>query len=386
MKIGILPILSSLHDEKRVNEATSNFIKAIEDKSGMELDFITFEQRNDYDLVLTFVETGGSENQFKKVYQDLPQPYVILTYGENNSLAASMEILSFIKRNNLQGEILHGSVDYIAKRLKALTKPEEKVYERLGVIGKPSDWLISSDVDYQEVKNRFGVELVDISLDKVMKEFNKTPGKKLDYNFRYDFIELGKSYKMYEALKAIKEQEKLDGLTIRCFDLIGPTKTTGCMALALLNKEGITATCEGDIPTMLTMNVARKLFNNPGFQANPSRIDVDNKEIVFAHCTLPLNMVKHVEIMSHFESNSGVALRGDLYQGPVTIFKIGANLKDYYVAEGELLANLKEPTLCRTQVKIKLDNVSYFLTNPLGNHHVIIYGHHKKEIEEFFNK
>jgi len=91
--------------------------------------------------------------------------------------------------------------------------------------------------------------------------------------------------------------------------------------------------------------------------------------------------------MTHFESNTGVAIRGKLKQGPITIFKIGPNLRDYAVLEGTLVENLEEPNLCRTQVRIKLDDdVKYFLTNPLGNHHVIIYGHHKKEIDRFFKE
>ena len=383
MKIGILPILSSLHDEKTVNSQTTTFIKDIEKEINIPLEIIDFKEKDNYDLVLVFVETGGSENQFKLKYKDLKEPYLILTYGSNNSLAASMEILTFIKENHLQGEILHGSVKYIGERIIQNLKSKKLLNDRLGVLGKPSDWLIASDVNYEDAKKLFGIDLVNISLDEVMKNFNSSKGLNFNLDYKFNNEELFKSYKMYEALAKVKKDHNLDGLTVRCFDLIGPSKTTGCMALALLNKEGITATCEGDVPTMITMNVCRHLFNTPGFQANPSRIDVDKKEIVFAHCTIPLDMISNTEIMTHFESNTGVAIRGKLKLGPVTIFKIAPNLRDYVVLEGELIENLEDPNLCRTQIKIKLDDVRYFLTNPLGNHHVIIYGHHKKEIEEY---
>ena len=39
--------------------------------------------------------------------------------------------------------------------------------EKLGVIGKPSDWLIASDVDYETAKKVFGVELIDIPIERV---------------------------------------------------------------------------------------------------------------------------------------------------------------------------------------------------------------------------
>jgi len=44
----------------------------------------------------------------------------LLTSGENNSLAASMEILSFIRQKGYRGEILHGSLVEIVVRLSAL--------------------------------------------------------------------------------------------------------------------------------------------------------------------------------------------------------------------------------------------------------------------------
>ncbi len=36
---------------------------------------------------------------------------------------------------------------------------------RLGQIGKPSDWLISSDVDAKVLKEACGMEIVDVSID-----------------------------------------------------------------------------------------------------------------------------------------------------------------------------------------------------------------------------
>ena len=40
--------------------------------------------------------------------------------------------------------------------------------ERLGVIGKPSDWLIASCVKKQDVERLFGMQVVDIPMDEVL--------------------------------------------------------------------------------------------------------------------------------------------------------------------------------------------------------------------------
>ena len=50
------------------------------------------------------------------------------------------------------------------------------------------------------------------------------------------------------------------------------------------------------------------------------------------------------------------------------------------------MRNEAKPNLCRTQQVIRLDNPhllsSYFLTNPIGNHHIIMPGHQQQVLEE----
>ena len=175
----------------------------------------------------------------------------------------------------------------------------------------------------------------------------------------------------------------LSGLTIRCFDLLTSVHNTGCYALAKLNSEGIVAGCEGDVPTMISMMVGRAVTGLSGFQANPSSIDPESGEIVFAHCTVPLDMVSGYSLDTHFESGIGVGIRGNIPSGPVTVFKVNGNISRHFVCEGELLRCEAKPDLCRTQVVLRLprEAASYFLTNPIGNHHVILPGHVASDLE-----
>lgn len=48
----------------------------------------------------------------------------------------------------------------------------ERILEgkRFGVIGRPSDWLISSGVDYAVARERLGAELVDIPIEELVAE------------------------------------------------------------------------------------------------------------------------------------------------------------------------------------------------------------------------
>lgn len=77
--------------------------------------------------------------------------------------------------------------------------------------------------------------------------------------FNIDIGELTKAFKFYLALKDIVKERKLNYVSVRCFDIIAPLKTTGCIALSRLNDEGIIAGCEGDLPSTLSMAVLYKV-------------------------------------------------------------------------------------------------------------------------------
>ena len=384
MKVNIFPLVSSLHNQNKINENTLKLLNELMSISDVEFNISSIDELYNSDLSLILIQSGGSEGLFLENIKNLKPPFYLLTYGYNNSLAASLEILSYLKDNNLEGEVLHGSNEYIIKRIKELTKINVKY--RFGIIGKPSDWLIASNANYETAKRLHNIELVDISINKVSDYYFKSIN---DYNleFKYDSKEIDKALKLHKVLNKIKEEYNLNGLTIRCFDLLEKLKTTSCLSLALLNKEGVVATCEGDVPTMISMHILNKLTNQVGFQANPSRIDVENKKMILAHCTLPLNMVDKYNLDTHFESGIGVAIKGYLKEEKVTIFKLSKNLKDYYVTTGTIIKNLEESNLCRTQIEVSIDdNIEYFLNRPYGNHHVVIYGDYKNEIINYMSK
>ena len=383
MKVNIFPLVSSLHDKGKINENTQKLLGELMRVSDIDFEVTTIDKLYDCDLPLILIQSGGSEGLFLENLPLLKEPFYLLTYGNNNSLAASLEILSYLKDNNLDGEVLHGTNEYIVSRIKSLTT--KKINYRYGVIGKPSDWLIASNVNYDSAKRLHSVDLIDIPIDKVRALYEKVVND-YDKKFDYDAEEINKALRLHKVIDTLKNEYNLDGVTIRCFDLLGTLKTTACLSLALLNEEKTVATCEGDIPTMISMHVLNKVTNQTGFQANPSRIDVVNKTMILAHCTLPFDMVDKYYLDTHFESGIGVAVKGYLKEEIVTIFKLSKNLKDYFVTTGKIIRNLEENNLCRTQIEVAIDdNIEYFLNRPYGNHHVVVYGDHRNAIIEYMD-
>lgn len=387
MKIKIYPVVSSLHESKRINHETEVLIDELIKKSEHQISLCDIDGLYDSDLALILIQSGGSEQLFLENYSKLKPPFYLLTYGYNNSLAASLEILSYLKDNNLDGEVLHGDTDYLIERINQLGKGEKCF--RYGVIGKPSDWLIASQVNYQLAAKIHQIDLFDIAIEELIDVYNniEVVEEYSEDGFKFDKIELASAFKLKQAINILKEKYQLNGLTIRCFDLLNTIKTTACLALAIFNQNGIVSTCEGDIPTMISMHVLKNVCGQVGFQANPSSTNVKDSKMVLAHCTLPLDMPKTYSLDTHFESGIGVAIKGELKEEVITIFKLSRNLKDYYVTTGRIIRNLYEDNLCRTQIEVKVDNnIEYFLNRPYGNHHVIIYGDYLKEIQEYMRK
>lgn len=395
--ISIYTLTSPLHDKKAVEAATAEFLWSL----GIDYS-LKGEDYSDYgssDLDLIYVRTGGTEGVFKPLLPRITaassQPVYLLTSGVSNSLAASLEILSYLRSNNIKGEIIHGNPRVIRNRVNALLGVEKARRSlngtRYGVVGAPSDWLIASGADYDAVKRKLGIELVDIPMQELLSEIEATAEDSLSAKIAcgeplFDAARNVKdaapgAYRIYAALKNIVAKYSLSGLTLRCFDLLSTVRNTGCLALSLLNSQGIVAGCEGDIPAMLSMAISKSVTGVSGFMANPSSIDTETGDILFAHCTIPFNMVKKYSFDTHFESGIGVGIHGHMQEGDITLFKISGDGERFFVAEGQLLRNQYKGDLCRTQVVVNVGQTDYFLKNPIGNHHVVIPGHVKSTIE-----
>ena len=335
------------------------------------------------------VATGGVENLFKTIWSTgALKATTLIADGRNNSLAASLEILTYLSENGKEGRILHGTNKEIINDIvetfpetshpetsHPVTSPHTELFNgtRIGVFGQPSDWLIASGVDYGYIREHFGITTVFIDLQRLVDEIGKTE--------KSDMLAADKTY---SAIKKICQEERLDAMTIRCFDIVKACNTTSCLALARLNDEGIVAGCEGDMQTLMTMLLAKKLCDEPAFMANPSILT--DKTSMFAHCTVPLSMCYKTNMRTHFESGIGVAVQGDLPLGDYTILKWGGRKLDkFFVTEAKAIKNEYSNHFCRTQITFDVNLKPYLLKHPIGNHHVIVKGQHAEEIRRFLH-
>lgn len=352
------------------------------------------------DFAIVFIASGGVERMVISRFEQLPRPTVILADGMQNSLAAALEVHSWLRNRGMQSEILHGNLTDIVKRLFVLHQNFKASNalrgSRIGVVGTPSPWLISSGVDYLLAKRRWGVNFVDIPIEQAVEHYKQVTDDEIGDLTAHVATQalacrestpeqLLKAIRLYQALRQIAQEQRLNAMTLSCFKLIDLIGTTGCLALSLLNDAGITAGCEGDLQSIFTMHIARTLTSQPGFMANVALIHNTSNEVVLAHCTVGLKQAEQYILRNHFETESGIGIQGLLPTGDVTLLKIGGeSLDEFYLNTGTLTENTNYINLCRTQVKVRLDGpVDYFFRHPLGNHHILLSGNHSTLVGNF---
>ena len=385
MRIHILR--SSFQTDEFVWNEYADLIERLKKECQAEITIIGDGDKAEMPLSnVVMIATGGVENLFKTLFTG-DGPVTLIADGRNNSLAAALEILTWLEGQGVEGRILHGTNDF-----RAMTDAPLRGL-RIGLFGEPSDWLIASGVDRDYLLEHFGVETLDIDLQRLIDGVRAVPKeeaakvaqaivKRAQDVKEPSCADMLEAAKAYLAIKKICQEERLDAMTIRCFDIVKACDTTSCLALALLNDEGIVAGCEGDMQTLMSMLLVKRLCGAEAFMANPSQLT--ETTTMLAHCTIPLKMCDELTLRSHFESGIGVAIQGALPLTDYTIFKWGGpKLDRYFVTEAQAVETPYSNHFCRTQITLNVDLRPYLLQHSIGNHHVIIKGKHADKINHF---
>lgn len=431
MQINLSLISSSLHNITELSQKRMEVIEALKalgdvsifknsSPASCGIEIATGEIVN-----VAYILTGGTESLFIKLFGENCSRLgniTIISDAYHNSLAASQEICTWLYNNGVQHRHIHiplHSPDATLNRLPTLLCAESPAPQRtechsevaatsadalvkalggctIGLIGEASPWLIASGIDKEALSERCGVSFREISIgtlaDKYLGYRELWKNHTLSAGARAELDEvlcrfscslegdrtaedLSDAAIMYLALASICKEEHLDAVTVKCFDLLSSCKTTACLALALLNDNGIIAGCEGDIPSICTMLAIYKALGRPSFMANPASIDSDNLSIDFAHCTIPTVMVEGCTLPSHFESGIGIGINGEVPLGNYTLCKLsGKTLERSLICNGRLVKGEYLSNRCRTQVRFIFDSKAEFdafSKARVGNHIIL---------------
>ena len=370
---------------------------------------------------LFIVATGGTEQAIldlvaRRRVTHADTPTVLIAHPAHNSLPASLEALAALQQTHRRGRVVYLAGDSGPtsgdSRVPDRIALDEAVADleailrfrtaRLGVVGGPSSWLVASSPDAEVVHRRWGpqVEVVDPARMIELTRTPVVPTGPLAERFAtgaspsddathvsVDRVAVEAAARVGAALDDVVDGKRLDAVTVRCFDLLGDPGTSGCLALASLNDEGIVAGCEGDLPSTLGMMWVRHLLGQTSWMANPAQVDRAGNRLVLAHCTVAPSLTEHYSLSTHFESGIGVGISGHFAEQQVTLLRVGGrDLERCWIAEGAIVESGDDPDLCRTQVTIELSDgsVDDLLDHPLGNHIVMASGHHGERLRRWW--
>lgn len=394
MKIGILALISSEVWSNQKNLLVKDLINLL------NLQGIFSEEVNnnysEFDYILTFVITGGTEKKYKEQLKYLKEPYIIIAHPLYNSLPASLEIKAYL---GSKGRIFLFNNENIGLELKNMLKVFQlkRVLKNktLALIGKPSFWLIASSPPIEILEERFSLKIKEIPLDKLLVVYGEIRDEEVmtDSNRYLKYIqstktnshELIKALKLKKALEYLKNEYGFDYFSLECFSLINSIDTTGCLALSLFNDQGVVSGCEGDLPSTLTMILLKELSQSPNFLGNISWV-IDKGEftdVTLTHCTVSTAMSSNFYLTTHFETEKGVGIKGYLPIGTGYLVRIGGErLEKIFFRKANLINNQENDYLCRTQLSLLVEkSYDYFIKHPLGNHHIWSTGISEFELE-----
>ncbi len=389
-------VASSLHDAESIDRILGPVRAALDALGGVTATEEHIRRPIPHVIV---VATGGTEQRVLEVVADrrewMPwEPVVLIAHPLHNSLPAAIEALARLRRDGVVGRIVQ-TVDSgePATTVADLAAIHRLRRSRLGLVGEPSEWLVASVPDRDGLRDRWGIELVDIDVGETIRHHRDAH----DVEVRpvaVRFTQHGEptpetvaAAALHPTLTHTIERHRVDAVAVRCFDFITELSTSGCVALAELNDTGIVAGCEGDVASTVAMMIARQVLDQPAWIANPARIDPGTGELLLAHCTVAPSMVEDIELHTHFESGIGIGIRGTFAPGPITLLRLGGErLERHWFADGEVVAHGESDDLCRTQVTLRIPDrgLEHLLDDPLGNHLVMVRGHHGDRLERWW--
>ncbi len=337
-------------------------------------------------IPIILVLTGGVSPLVKKFVDtaDIDKA-LVLAHGEHNSLASAISIRSRLELSGVSSWVFTCDTPHSLEC--------SNVVYKVAVIAKVLGDILGSRIAFigvedkspeiEELEARIEAQTILISMNEFLERIQSAPRNLVEH-----FLEeikqivaieipeerLEEVGRIYAALRNMFEELKLDAIAVNCFPYLVKSRLTPCLALALLNAEGYIAACEADSKAVFLMMISRALTGFSGWIANVASIY--GSQIMFAHCTAPLNMVKNPRSIYHFESGYPYSLTGELLQNVYTFTSVSPDFAFIAYGLGRIVrTGFMSYTACRTQALVELGiDGDKFINLAPTNHHVAIPG------------
>jgi L-fucose isomerase-like protein len=275
-------------------------------------------------------------------------------------------------------------------------------HTRIGRVGEPPTGFDTCRVDNTALRERFGIEIVQLDLQNTIFAGVRTAetgdvntvAKHLNSRVAnlntVDAAATQGTLSAYIAMREIAERQRLDGFAVRCWpEFFTELGCAACGAMSLLSDEMKPCSCEADVNGTITQLILQWLSDEPAFGSDIVSVDEDNDALVLWHCGLaPLSMADPQTMPSvTIHSNRKLPLLMDfsLKPGPVTVARLSEATGQYrlVVGNGEIVSGKKcfsGTTGLLHFARPAYDVLTTILDEGLEHHISITYGDHVPEL------
>jgi L-fucose isomerase-like protein len=280
---------------------------------------------------------------------------------------------------------------------------------RLGVVGQHPAGMDTCHLDEPRLKELFGVQIQHIELDDVFTRARSvseaTIGQtramldtRLDNLSTLEQTPLNGTLSVYNALKEIAIEQKLDGLAVRCWpEFFTEMGCAACGAMSMLSDglgldSPLPCSCEADINGTVTQLMLQILADRPAFGTDMVGVDQAQDQIALWHCGLaPLTMADpQVQARGGLHSNRRVPLVMEfpLKPGEVTVARLSQATGELrlVLGRGEMLAAPKPFSGTSGRLKLDIPAQSFLdmlMFEGLEHHVSLVYGSYLNALEAF---
>jgi hypothetical protein len=205
--------------------------------------------------------------------------------------------------------------------------------------------------------------------------------------------EIGRSGRMYVAMRELMSRAKAHAIDIDCLRLFYGKKLPAypCLGFFQLNSDGLVGACEADLQSTITMVTMSYLVGRPGFISDPV-IDTSKNQIIYSHCVAtakvygPQGKANPYIIRDHSEDRKGAAVESLMPLGELTsTLKFHPVRREVVFHQGKTVGHVEEDRACRTKLAVEVKDAEKMLTewDRWGWHRVTYYGDWRKPVETF---
>lgn len=420
-KVGFL-MLCHPYEEGR-KEAPQLFQRALLKLEKLNLDVVAADEmvedeksalkvaetfrKADIDLLCVVEATWSSDYLVLDILEEVDVP--IITWAlpgiNTGSLCGTQQLNCVLKELRKTYKFVYGGVEEenvyqkIRRYARAVSLKNYLRKTRLGLVGYRVPGMTEVTFDEYELKSLLGPRVVHLGIDKFKEWLSKISRKDAKSIWARAKVEVGKvdineedglhSAKAYCALKEFVEENGLAGLAVECYpDLMGQV----CLAYSLLAEEGVVASCEGDVNSLLAMLMLYLLTGKPVHNTDFLAVYQEDDSAVLSHCgSGGFSLAEHgsdISLESVRLADKGVCVLFPGRPGKVTMVNLVGRKETYRmcVVGGEAVKT--EMVFAGNPVRVRLPvNTEEFLKlvarEGFGHHWMIGYGDVKEELAEF---